>query len=114
MKDFINVMWRYVKPYKHLVALNFVYNLLSALFAVFSIALMIPMLRIILMQDQQVYELMPMAMDMKTLENNLYYYMSLYKDSYGSLYVLLFVGVFLIIGTLFKTVTSFAPSYTRL
>ena len=29
------------------------------------------------MQDQQVYELMPMAMDMKTLENNLYYYISL-------------------------------------
>lgn len=112
MKDFINVMWRYVKPYKHLVALNFVYNLLSALFAVFSIALMIPMLRIILMQDQQVYELMPMAMDMKTLENNLYYYISLYKDSYGPGYALLFVGVFLIIGTLLKTGTTFLASYT--
>lgn len=112
MKDFINVMWRYVKPYKHLLALNFVYNLLSALFAVFSIALMIPMLRIILMQDQQVYELMPMAMDMKTLENNLYYYISLYKDSYGPGYALLFVGVFLIIGTLLKTGTTFLASYT--
>lgn len=112
MKDFINVMWRYVKPYKHLVTLNFVYNLLSALFAVFSIALMIPMLRIILMQDQQVYELMPMAMDMKTLENNLYYYISLYKDSYGPGYALLFVGVFLIIGTLLKTGTTFLASYT--
>ena len=112
MKDFINVMWRYVKPYKHLVALNFVYNLLSALFAVFSIALMIPMLRIILMQDQQVYELMPMAMDMKTLENNLYYYISLYKDSYGPGYALLFVGFFLIIGTLLKTGTTFLASYT--
>ncbi len=112
MKDFINVMWRYVKPYKHLVGLNFAYNLLSALFAVFSIALMIPMLRIILMQDQQVYELMPMAMDMKTLENNLYYYISYYKDSFGPGYALLFVGVFLIVGTLLKTGTTFLASYT--
>ena len=37
---------------------------------------------------------------------------SLYKDSYGPGYALLFVGVFLIIGTLLKTGTTFLASYT--
>jgi ATP-binding cassette, subfamily B, bacterial MsbA len=74
--------------------LNFVFNLLAALFAVFSIAMMIPMLEIILMQSSEVYELQPLSTDFDVLKNNLYYYITYFKQTYGPGYSLLFVGCF--------------------
>ncbi|ASB50246.1 ABC transporter ATP-binding protein [Alkalitalea saponilacus] len=112
MKDFLSIAIRYLPPYKHLLALNFMFNLLSAIFAVFSVALMIPMLEIILMQDSEVYELMPWAMEFDPLKNNLYYYITLLKDQYGPGWSLLFVGMFLITGTLLKVLNAYLASYT--
>ena len=112
MKEFFKIAWKFLKPYKHLLALNFTFNLLSALFAVFSIAMMIPMLEIILLQDSEVHELVPFAFDLDTVINNLYYYITYFKIQYGPGWSLLFVGVFLIVGTLLKVGTSFLASYT--
>lgn len=112
MKDFLKIALRFIPPYKHLLALNFLFNLLSALFAVFSVALMVPMLEIILMQDSEVYALMPWAMDFSSLKNNLYYYITLLKAQYGPGWSLLFVGVFLVFGTFLKVASAYLASYT--
>ena len=114
MKEFFKIAWQYLKPYKHLLVLSFIFNLLSAVFAVFSIAAMIPMLEIILMQDSKVYELMPLTLDFDSLINNVYYYITYYKEQYGPGYSLLFVGIFLICGTLLKTGTSYLASFTSI
>ena len=80
MKEFFKIAWRFLRPYKHLLGLNFVFNLLSALFAVFSIALIIPILQIIFQMESKVYEfqanavsLSPFQFDVSALQNNLYY-----------------------------------------
>lgn len=119
MKEFFKIAWRFLRPYKHLLGLNFVFNLLSALFAVFSIALIIPILQIIFQMESKVYEfqanavsLSPFQFDVSALQNNLYYYITLYKDEYGPGWALLFVGVFLVLATFLKVGTTFLASYT--
>ncbi|MCA1745556.1 MAG: ABC transporter ATP-binding protein/permease [Bacteroidales bacterium] len=114
MKEFFKIAWKFLKPYKHLLALNFLFNLLAALFAVFSIAMMIPMLEIILMQGSEVYELVPFTTEFSSIKNNLYYYITYFKESYGPGYSLLFVGLFLVIATLFKTGSTYLASYTSI
>lgn len=119
MKEFFKIAWRFLRPYKHLLGLNFVFNLLSALFAVFSIALIIPILQIIFQMESKVYEfqanavsLFPFHFDVSALQNNLYYFITLYKDEYGPGWALLFVGIFLVVATFLKVGTTFLASYT--
>lgn len=119
MKEFFKIAWRFLRPYKHLLGLNFVFNLLSALFAVFSIALIIPILQIIFQMESKVYEFQanavsfsPFHFDVSALQNNLYYYITFYKDEYGPGWALLFVGIFLVVATFLKVGTTFLASYT--
>lgn len=114
MRDFIIVMKRYLPPYKHLLGLNFLYNVLSALFTVFSVALMVPMLEIILSQDNEVYALAEWSLNFNDLKQNLYFYITELKSAYGPGWSLLFVGVFLVFGTLLKTGFAYLASYTSI
>ena len=114
MKDFFSILFRYIPPYKHLLVFNFLFNLLSAFFAVFSVAMMVPMLEIILMQDSEVYILQAWSMDFHSLKNNLYYYITLLKTTHGPGWSLLFVGIFLIVGTFLKVITSYLASYSSI
>ncbi|MDK2842288.1 MAG: ATP-binding cassette, subfamily bacterial MsbA [Anaerophaga sp.] len=112
MRDFWFIMKRFLPPYKHLLVFNILFNLLSALFAVFSVALMIPMLEIILGQQSEVYALADWNLNFNDLKHNLYYYITQLKNNYGPGWSLLFVGVFLVFGTLLKTGFAYLASYT--
>jgi len=114
MKDFFRILVRFLPPYKHWLGLNFLFNLLAALFAVFSVALMVPMLEIILMQSTSVYELMPWSIDFSTLKNNLYFYITQLKLTHGPGLSLLFIGLFLVTGTFFKVTFSYFATYCSL
>ena len=46
MSDFIKII-SFVKPYKYLIILNFIFNLFSVIFSLFSISLIIPVLGIL-------------------------------------------------------------------
>ncbi len=46
MSDFFKII-PFIKPYKHLIVLNFIFNLLSVVFSLFSISLIIPVLGIL-------------------------------------------------------------------
>ena len=46
MSDFVKII-PFIKPYKHLIILNFIFNLLSVVFSLFSISLIIPVLGIL-------------------------------------------------------------------
>ena len=112
MKDFLKVLRRYLPPYKKYLFLNFLYNVLAAFFAVFSVVMMIPILEIILLQSDTVYTPVPWELSIDSLKNNLYYYITLIKTEHGPGLALLFVGLFLIIGTLFKVMFTYLASYT--
>ena len=102
MKDFFKILKRFIPPYKKQLILNFLFNLLSALFTVFSVTMMIPILEILFEMSKDVNELMPWAMNLDALKNNVYYYITVFKNANGAGPVLLMVGFFVIFTTLLK------------
>ena len=112
MKEFFQLMRRFVSPYKKYLGWAVLLNILSAIFNVFSFTLLIPILQILFKMDNKVYEFM--AWDLDNLKevtiNNFYYYVSNMIGTYGSTTALLFLGLFLAFMTLLKTSCYFASS----
>jgi len=102
MKDFFKVLKRFIPPYKKQLILSLLFNLLSALFTVFSMALMAPILEILFGMTEEVKDLLPWAVNLSIIKHNLYYYITVFTEAHGAGYTLLFVGIFVIIATLFK------------
>jgi len=102
MKDFFQILRRFIPPYKKHLLLNILYNLLSAMFTVFSVTMMIPILEILFGLSKDVNDLVPWAANLDSIKHNLYYYITLFKDANGAGLTLLFVGLFVIIATLLK------------
>lgn len=114
MKYFFQVIGRYINPYWSKVVLSFIFNILSAVFSVMSMALMIPVLEIIFEQSTEIHQLLPWAVDTKVLINNFYYYVTVVKTTYGAGASLLFAGVFMIVGTMFKCGSAYMALYTSI
>ena len=102
MKDFFQILRRFIPPYKKQLILNFLFNLLSALFTVFSVTMMIPILEILFGLSKDVNELIPWAMNMGAIKHNAYFYITAFKNANGAGFTLLFVGLFVIVATLLK------------
>ncbi len=112
MKDFFQVLKRFLPPYYRDVVLSFLFNFLSAFFSVFSVAVMIPIFEIIFKQDPQIYELAPWSFDFEALKQNFYFSITWLKANYGAGYSMLFAGLFLVFGTMLKTGFAYLASYT--
>jgi subfamily B ATP-binding cassette protein MsbA len=102
MKEFFKILRRFIPPYKKHLFLNFLFNLLSALFTVFSMALMSPILEILFGMSKDVHEIAPWAMNLDAIKHNIYYYITIFKDANGAAMALLFVGFFVIFTTFLK------------
>jgi len=111
MKDFFIILKRFIPPYKKQLLLNFLFNLLSALFTVFSMTLMFPILEIMFGTGKDIYNLVPWEMTKDALYNNLYYYVTIFKDAHGVGLTLLFVGLFVILATLLKVGFYYLGAY---
>ena len=111
MKEFLQILRRFIPPYKSQLILNFLFNILSALFAVFSVAMMIPILEIIFGLTNDVHELVGWEFSMSSVKNNLYYYVTFIKNEYGPGMTLLFVGFFVIFATLLKVGFAYMAAY---
>lgn len=114
MRYFFQVIGRYITPYWGKVGLSFMFNILSAVFSVMSMALMIPVLEIIFEQSTEVHSLLPWVIDTKVVINNFYYYVTVIKTTYGAGASLLFAGLFMIVGTIFKCGSAYMASYTSI
>ena len=114
MRAFLQMVRRFVWPYKKYVMLSVFFNILSALLNIFSFAAIIPILQILFKTSDgvQVTELMEWgSASMKdVVTNNLYYYINHFISQEGSTTTLLFIGIFLIVTTLLKTVAYFFSS----
>lgn len=102
MKDFFQILKRFIPPYKKQLILNFLFNLLSAFFTVFSVAMITPILEIMFGTSKDVLTFMPWELKLSVLKNNLYYFITAFKIAHGTGLTLLFVGLFVIISTMFK------------
>jgi subfamily B ATP-binding cassette protein MsbA len=102
MKDFFKILKRFIPPYKKQLILNFLFNFLSALFTVFSMAMMAPVLEILFGVSKEVRDLLPWDVNLEVIKHNLYYYVTIFKDANGAGLTLLVVGFFIIIATTLK------------
>ena len=112
MKQFWKVLKRFAAPYKRYLAGSVILNLLSAVFNIFSFALLIPILNILFKMDTTVYEFMPWdGMPGKDqLMNNMYWYVSQLIARWGGSTTLLILGCIFGGMTLLKTSCYFASS----
>ncbi len=111
MKDFLKVLRRYLPPYKGDLFMSFIYNVLAALFGVFSFIMMKPILEILFGISQPITTSVPWEMKIDSLKHNFYFYTTQMKMEYGSDAALIFVGIILIIAVFFKVGFTFLGSY---
>ena len=114
MKEFLQLMRRFVSPYKKYIGWAILLNILSAVFNVFSFTFLIPILSILFKTEgaDKVYHFMEWGSgDLADVaKNNFYYYISQMIMDNGPTIALIFLGLFLMIMTLFKTGCYFASS----
>ena len=120
MREFLQVLRRFVPPYKKYLAWSVFFNILSAVLNIFSFMTLIPILQILfntkdvtpvekLITWDSVHGVESMV-DMLT--NNVNYYIQHYIASAGATNTLLVIGLFLALMTLLKTAAYFFSSAT--
>ena len=116
MKEFFQVLRRFLPPYKKYLALSIVFNILSAVLNIFSFAAIIPILQILFKSGgQQVATQMMMLGDgdiKEVLSNDANYLVQQLIGNYGATTTLLFIGLFLAFMTFLKTGAYFLSSAT--
>ena len=118
MKEFLQVLKRFVPPYKRYLGLSILFNILSAVLNIFSFAALIPILQILFQVDGGIRanDYMTWNEDWGTLKevatNNLYYYIQEFIVEYSASTALLVIGLFLAFMTFLKTGAYFLSSAT--
>jgi subfamily B ATP-binding cassette protein MsbA len=116
MKEFLNVLRRFVPPYKKYLVLSVVFNILSAILNIFSFAALIPILQILFQTSDAETATSLMVWDwgnvQEVLMNNMNYYVNGLIADYGQASTLLIIGIVLGLMTALKTGAYFAASAT--
>ena len=116
MREFLNVLRRFVPPYKKYLVASVVFNILSVILNVFSFAALIPILQIIFKTGDGETATALMAWDwanaQEVLMNNMNYYVNDLIARVGPTTTLLIIGLFLALMTFMKTGAYFLSSAT--
>ena len=116
MKEFLNVLRRFVPPYKKYLVLSVVFNILSAVLNIFSFAALIPILQILFQTSDAESATSLMAWDWGNLQtvlmNNMNYYVNGLIAEWGQTTTLLLIGIFLAVTTFLKTGAYFLSAAT--
>ena len=116
MKEFWQMMKRFVAPYKKYLVGALFLNLFSAVFNIFSFTLIIPILQLLFNINDKTYYFIPWdsALNFRenigNIPNNMYYYCSQLIDKFEGSTTLMILGLFLIVMTLLKTACYFGSS----
>lgn len=116
MKEFFQILRRFVPPYKKYLMLTVVFNILSAILNIFSFAAIIPILQIIFKTEKAAAAPQLMAWDWDNMKevaaNNMDYYVNALIADIGPTTTLLVLGLFLATMTFLKTGAYFLSSAT--
>ncbi|MCR4664264.1 MAG: ABC transporter ATP-binding protein/permease [Paludibacteraceae bacterium] len=113
----IRLLARFVPPYKWKVVLNFLFNLLSTVFSLFSFATIIPALQLLfgISEAQAVYtpltEGMALQEMVEAIKGNVYFEMQEMMDARGTGYVLVMLGLFLVVTAFLKCLTAWLANF---
>ncbi len=116
MKEFLQVLRRFVPPYKKYLVASVVFNILSALLNIFSFAALIPILQILFQTGDAEAATSWLSWDWGNVQgvlmNNLNYFVNRLMADFGQTTTLLFIGLFLALTTAMKTGAYFLSSAT--
>ena len=116
MKEFMQVLLRFVPPYKKYLFLSVLFNILSALLNIFSFAALVPILQILFQVDGGLRANELMDWDWNNIKevvtNNGAYYVQQMVIETSATTTLLLIGLFLAFMTLLKTTAYFLSSAT--
>ncbi len=118
MKSIIIIIRRFLPKYKGYVVANLVFNILGAIFNLFSFASIIPVLQILFGMNSERHTMMKWGGfesvgDLADVTvNNAYALIETIMDVYGASTALLFLGLYLIFMTLLKTGCNFMSGAT--
>lgn len=114
MKEFLQVLRRYLPPYKKYLVLSVLFNILSAVLNIFSFATLIPILQILFKTGSErvaTHWMMLGDGDFKdVLGNNANYVVQQLVGTYGQTTTLLLIGLVLALMTFLKTGAYFLSS----
>ena len=115
MREFFKVLRTYVAPYRKNFIWSIILTILSAIFNIFSFALLIPILQILFGIDNATYEFIPWdtaALSIKEIVmNNMYYFVKVEMlGNLGGSTTLLLLGLFMLTITFLKTACYFGSS----
>ncbi|GAP71251.1 ABC transporter ATP-binding protein [Candidatus Symbiothrix dinenymphae] len=119
MRDFFQILRRFVLPYKRYLALNIVMTVLSGLLTLVSFGALIPILNILFkIETPDVGGYMPVdwahfSIDSfkEVFQNNLNMFITDSMQTHSGTYILIILGLFLIITTFFRTAAMYYASF---
>jgi len=115
MKGILHILRRFLPPYKKQLLLTFVFNILTAILNVFSLATIIPILQVLFKVNTKTFSYIPWNNpDSSFIDialNNINWYVTQLIEIYGSSFALMMLALILIVMTLLKTGTAYLGSY---
>lgn len=114
MKEFLQILRRFVPPYKKYLVWSVTFNILSALLNIFSFAALIPLLQILFKVNTGIKATQVMAWSdgsfKDVLANNTDYYTQMFIADWGPTTTLLIIGLIMGFMTFLKTGAYFLSS----
>ncbi|MDE6010862.1 MAG: ABC transporter ATP-binding protein/permease [Muribaculaceae bacterium] len=113
MKDLWMFVRRFTRPYKGTLALSVLFNIITAIFTIFSFAFLIPILQMLFGLETGHYSFMEWSAGnlKEVVINNFYYFTEELIRSHGQSFTLAFLAGILIVMTILKTGTYFLSDY---
>lgn len=122
MKQFFHTLHRFLPPYRKYLVGSLLFNILSALMNLMAFAMIIPILRILFRIDTATFAYIPWgslnlseAAGWRSLShvasNNFNYYVTNLISTYGPVFTLVILGVFLIVMTFLKVGSAYMGMY---
>ena len=115
MKGIFYIIQRFLPPYRKYVILTFVFNILTAILNVFSLATIIPILQVLFKVTDRTYRFIPWGNKeisfFDTILNNANWYITQLIERHGSSITLMALAIFLVVITLLKTATAYLGSF---
>lgn len=101
----------YIKPYWGLALLNAMFNVLGAVFALFSLTMVIPFLGVLFDIQEPVRDKMAFAFNVESIQHNFNYFLTKQIDDNGKIAALILVCIVVISTSLLKNLCIFLANY---
>jgi ATP-binding cassette subfamily B protein/subfamily B ATP-binding cassette protein MsbA len=115
MKGIIQILKRFLPPFRKYLFLTFIFNILTAILNVFSLATIIPILQVLFKVNTKTFSFIPWSNPdysvIDTAFNNVNWFITQFMETHGSSFTLMMLAVILIVMTLLKTGTAYLGSY---